>query len=147
MNRTSGSSKTLAARLCDILTHLIFDILTIKIKFILIIFLGLTIIASSFKNNEDLKYDFNKKYRIDQLKADFRQFRDILQSTHPRLYEYTSKEKFDFLFDSLYNTINYKMTEREFQYFLTPIIGKVHCSHTKLLPSKYLAENLSLIHI
>lgn len=116
--------------------------MTIKIKFILIIFFGLTIIASSFKNNEDLKYNFNKKYRIDQLQADFRQFRNILQSNHPRLYEYTSKEKFDFLFDSLYNTITYKMTEREFQYFLTPIIGKVHCSHTKLLPSKYLAENI-----
>lgn len=117
--------------------------MTIKIKFILLLFFGLTIIASSYKNIEDSKFDFNKRYSIDNLQSDFRQFREILQSNHPRLYEYTSKEQFDFLFDSLYNAINYKMTEREFQYFLTPIIGKVHCSHTKLLASKYIAENIN----
>jgi hypothetical protein len=117
--------------------------LIIRFKNIFLVFCGLTVILSSYKNNEEIKYDFNKQYSIDQLQADFHQFREVLQSNHPRLYEYTSKDKFDFLFDSLFNAIKYKMTEREFQYFLTPIIEKAHCSHTKLLPSEYLAENIN----
>ncbi|MBX2905718.1 MAG: S41 family peptidase [Taibaiella sp.] len=35
------------------------------------------------------------------------------------------------------------MTEREFQFFLLPVIGMVHCSHTKLLPSQYLLDHIN----
>jgi len=35
------------------------------------------------------------------------------------------------------------MTEREFHYFLLPVIGKVHCSHTKLMSSQYLLDHIN----
>lgn len=94
----------------------------------------------SFRNYK--VYDPGKKYTVDQLRADFSFFRETLEKTHPRLYEYTSKEEFHHLFDSLYKAIDHKMTEREFQYFLSPVISKTHCSHTKILPSKEFSDNI-----
>lgn len=102
----------------------------------------LTIFISSHTYKENKKYDFNKKYGIKELREDLKQLRLLLESNHPRLYEYTSKESFDIFFDSLDNVVNTKMTEREFQFFLSPVIGKIHCSHTKLLPSEYLMNHL-----
>ena len=94
-------------------------------------------------NAQNTPYDFDKKYSVSELQADYHQVREVLQKKHVRLYEYTSKDKFDKLFDSLYLCINSSMTEREFQYFISPIISKVHCSHTKILPSKYLTEHIN----
>lgn len=112
-----------------------------KLSYLLTLFL-LAILTTSYTTG-DKKYDFNKKYNIAELKADFQQLKEIFQKNHPRPYEYTTKENFNHLFDSLYLSINKPMTEREFQYFLSPIIGKIHCSHTKLTPSKYLEENIN----
>ena len=35
------------------------------------------------------------------------------------------------------------MTEREFHYFMLPVIGKVHCAHTKLMSSQYLLDHIN----
>ena len=86
-------------------------------------------------------YDYDKKYSITQLKEDFIIFRNILESNHPRLYEFTPKNEYDIFLDSLYQSIDKEMTEREYQYFLAQAVAKVKCSHTKLLPSKYLSDH------
>jgi hypothetical protein len=106
---------------------------------LIVIFLALT----SFLYKTKGPYDFNKKYTVVQLRADFISLRNILEQKHPRLYEYTPKKEFDHFLDSLYRSINSKMTEREFQFFLLPVIGKAHCSHTKLMPSRYLLNHMN----
>jgi Peptidase family S41 len=111
--------------------------------FSLAILLLLAIITNAQNRMGNIHYEFDKKYSATQLQADFRQFREILEKKHPRLYEYTSKKQLDKLFDSLYLRINASMTERQFQYFISPVISKVHCSHTKILPSRYLTEHIN----
>lgn len=93
--------------------------------------------------SEVSQYNFDRKYTIQQLQNDFIFLRDTLEHKHPRLYEYTSKSKFDHFLDSLYLHIDHEMTEREFHFFLLPVIGTVHCSHTKLMSSQYLTDHLN----
>jgi len=35
------------------------------------------------------------KFTVDQLQADFRQFRQFLEESHPKLYQFTSRRTFD----------------------------------------------------
>lgn len=86
------------------------------------------------------EYNHDKKYTPNELKEDFLFVRKTLEQTHPRLYEYTPKPVFDHFLDSLYAGIDQPMTEREFHYYMLPVINKVHCSHTKLMSSAYLAS-------
>lgn len=88
-------------------------------------------------------YSIDEKYSIQQLQTDYKNIRTILETQHPRPYEFTPKEKFDLFLDSLYLTINHEMTEREFQFVVAQIIAKIHCAHTKLYPSKFLTEHFN----
>ena len=69
-------------------------------------------------------------FNVQQLQADFQLFRDLLESNHPAIYLYESKENFDFTFDSAYASITREMTEVEFFRLLAPLVAKVNCGHT-----------------
>lgn len=90
----------------------------------------IVLLISSFTWFKDEPYNIEAKFKIPQLKEDFKCFRDTLEKFHPRLYEFTDKTHMNKLFDSLYNNINKEMTEIEFRHYLFPIIAKIHCSHT-----------------
>lgn len=89
------------------------------------------------------EYNHDKKYTPTELKEDFLFVRKTLEQIHPRLYEYTPKPVFNHFLDSLYAGIDQPMTEREFHYYMLPVINKVHCSHTKLMSSTQLASNIA----
>ncbi len=73
-----------------------------------------------------------------KLKEDFLQFRNILESTHPALYDYTSKEILDSIFDSNYKKINSKLDFSSFLILLTEVISQVGCGHSSLwVPGKF----------
>ena len=93
--------------------------------------------------SQEETYNIDKHYSISQLQTDFNQLRYIFETQHPRPYEFTTKERFDLFFDSLYKTIDCEMTEREFQFILAQIIAKIHCAHTKLYPSQYLTAHFN----
>jgi hypothetical protein len=59
-------------------------------------------------------YNPNKKYSKQQLQQDYTLLREILESKHPSLYWYTSKDSMDFYFDAGYNSIRDSMTELQF---------------------------------
>ena len=66
----------------------------------------------------------------EEIKSDFKEFRKILEEQHCCLYEYTSKQIFDSLFDAQYNLLTKSMTPVEFFRMLTPITAKIGCGHT-----------------
>ena len=109
------------------------------------LFLGVFLLSvcSSASRNPGVDYDFNRKYSVAELRADFSFLRKLLEQRHPRPYEYTPKDEFRSFLDSMDGSIKKEMSEREFQFFLLPVIGKVHCSHTKLLPSQYLLDHMA----
>ena len=82
--------------------------------------------ASSYKT-----YKADKKFGRQPLQQDFTLLRNILAQNHPALYWYTPKEKMDFYFDSLYNTIADSMTEQQYGWqIIAPLTQKIHCGHT-----------------
>lgn len=88
--------------------------------------------ASSYKT-----YRADKKFASQPLQQDFILLRNILEQNHPSLYWYTPKEKMDFYFDSLYNTIADSMTEQQYGWqIIAPLTQKIHCGHTTFSMSK-----------
>ena len=60
-----------------------------------------------------------------------------LKEMHPKLYWYISKNKLDFKFDSLKNTISQPLTPIEFYFKLQPVIAEIREGHLSLgIPMK-----------
>ena len=76
-------------------------------------------------------YDPSRKYSWQQLQEDYSILREILESKHPSLYWYTSKDSMDHYFDSFFREIGDSMTEQQFGWkVLAPLTDKIHCGHT-----------------
>ncbi|MBO9727328.1 MAG: hypothetical protein J7623_01690 [Chitinophaga sp.] len=70
------------------------------------------------------------------LKADFRFLRKQLETIHPALYRYTSRQVFSAFCDSLYHEINHPMKEQAFLSLITLLHEKIADGHTMFLPSE-----------
>lgn len=92
--------------------------------------------ATTFRYNE--YFSFPVVFSQEKLQADFRQFRSILEETHPALYDYTPKPVLDSLFDRNYAAIRGPMDFRSFLMLMTEVIARVGCGHSSLwIPGIY----------
>lgn len=73
------------------------------------------------------------KISVPELMEDFTVFRQSLEEGHPGLYDYTSHEKMDSLFEQVKKRITKPMSSYEFLDILTPVIGSIRDSHTSLI--------------
>lgn len=84
-----------------------------------------------------------KTYPLSQLQEDFRQFRKIIEKSHPKLY--VDPQELSELFAAQYKLLRDQMTELEFYRVLSPLVGSLRCGHTNLTVSKayedYLRKN------
>ena len=71
-------------------------------------------------------------FTAEELKEDFTEFRNTLEKEHCCLYEYTTKNEFESLFDEQYHMVSKSMTPTEFFKILTPITARIGCGHTAL---------------
>jgi C-terminal processing protease CtpA/Prc len=62
--------------------------------------------------------------------ADFQLFGDILQEEHPALTEYISAKRKNFLFDSVYKSIDKEISIRDFYKKLAFLTNEIGCSHS-----------------
>jgi hypothetical protein len=77
-------------------------------------------------------------FPVDEIRDDFIQFRNTLETQHCCLYEYTKKAVFDSLFDSRYQLLNRPMSPGEFYKILTPVTANIGCGHTAVwMPGAY----------
>jgi Periplasmic protease len=74
------------------------------------------------------------KIPVNNLKYDFMIFRETLEEGHPGLYDYTSKEVMDKMFEKTLQKITIPMTSLQFLKLLYPIIDSIRDSHTTFLP-------------
>ncbi|RYY39833.1 MAG: peptidase S41 [Chitinophagaceae bacterium] len=77
-----------------------------------------------------------RKYAPEELRADYRLFRAILEDSHPGLYWYTPKDSMNYYFDRGAGMIQDSMTETRFRAVLNYVLAQVHCGHTYTRPSK-----------
>jgi predicted O-methyltransferase YrrM len=75
---------------------------------------------------------------VEDMRQDFQQLRQILETDHCCLYEYTRKKEFDSLFEDRLKLIDRPMRYEEFFKITAPVAAKVGCMHTALwMPGKF----------
>ena len=81
-------------------------------------------------------YSPQKKYSPAQLQADYSLFRQILETSHPSIYWYTSKDSMTEYFEKGLHDLSDSMTEIRFRDELAYVISKIDCGHTSIKGSK-----------
>jgi hypothetical protein len=107
---------------------------------------GSECLATKQNKKSDPDQITHKIYSEDALRADLRQIKDILINIHPAVYQFTSKELFEKVFNEQYAKINRPMNLREFYRIATPVVTLVHCGHTVLIFPDNLWDNESRIY-
>jgi hypothetical protein len=105
-----------------------------KLKTLSVVYVGIALFVSCTSSRHS--YDPQKKYSPATLQADFLLFRQILETSHPSLYWYTTKDSMDFYFDQVYKSLDTPMTEIRFREQLSYAIAKIDCGHTTVKGSK-----------
>jgi len=77
----------------------------------------------------------DRKFSTSELQADFKVLRSRYESNLANLYLYTSKQRLDKLFDSLYLNIR-PMTELEFYSHITPLSSAIKDGHSNIFISE-----------
>ena len=91
-------------------------------------------LINSIEQNSNDKIIFS----IEELREDFLQLRRSLEGLHCALYEYTSKEAFDSLFEYQFSQIDKPMEYHEYYNIVNPLLVKVGCMHTGIwMPGEF----------
>ena len=78
----------------------------------------------------------DKKYPLQQVEKDYSLYQNILETHHPGLYWYTSKDSMDCFFTRGRQQLKDSMTEPEFRKVLNYVTAKINCGHTTVRSSK-----------
>lgn len=99
--------------------------------------LALVVLFASCKSSA--YYSASLKFPAEELRADYRVLRTVLEKQHPALYWYTPRDSMDFYFDQYYKVIADSMTRQDFGFkVLAPLTAKIRCGHTSFIyPSRY----------
>lgn len=105
---------------------------------ILIAYLPLTGKSQTATNSDDLKI-----YTAKQLRTDFVYFKSALETAHPSLYRYQSKDSVDAWFMNSLNQINHPMGDVAFWTILSKMVAKIESAHTGIIPNEALIKLMS----
>lgn len=85
----------------------------------------------SFSKDKIKKEDFDisRKFSVAELQEDFRVMRRDIEKRQPNLYLYSTRERVDFVFDSLYKGIDRPMNFGEFFFHISPILSVIKDGH------------------
>ena len=97
-----------------------------------------SIVITPARFHYDEYFSYPVKFSKNKLKEDYLQFRNILETTHPALYDYTTREVLDSIFDSNYEKIDTDLEFSEFLILMTEVISEIGCGHSSLwVPGKF----------
>ncbi|MBU2995177.1 S41 family peptidase [Cellulophaga baltica] len=100
-------------------------------------FFMLTVFFSSCVSVKKYNEDIAATHSVSDLRNDIDIAYTKLKKLHPKLYQFINKEKLNFKFDSLKQTINAPLTSREFYKKIAPVISEVRQGHISVFnPSK-----------
>lgn len=86
-------------------------------------------LKSTFLPKKKQYPDPKHKYTVSQLRSDFLVLRESIEEGHPGLYDYSSKQQMDSLFDKAYEQINKEMSLFEFYQQIRYMMAKVRDGH------------------
>ncbi|MEZ4983945.1 MAG: S41 family peptidase [Saprospiraceae bacterium] len=82
------------------------------------------------------------EYAVEDLKADFLELREHLETKNPITYLYRTREEVTIFLDSIEQNINKPMTELDFYRLISPVSSFIKDGHNLIMPS---TETLSFI--
>ena len=94
------------------------------------------------QENPNQAFDPEKIFTPDQLREDFKLFRDALEEGHGGLYRYTPKQELDRQFNSTLKKLSHPLTETEFLRLLVPLIANINDGHTGIFSSRSFSSYL-----
>jgi hypothetical protein len=100
-----------------------------------IILINILLISLIANAQSALKPDSLKIYTVKELKDDFVFFRTAMETIHPSLYRYNSKDSVDKWFNSGFAKIDQPMNDIEFLRIPQSILAKLGSGHTNIIPS------------
>ena len=99
-----------------------------SVLYLLLILLGSCTVSKN--------YNPSRKFGPEDLREDFRVFRNMLEESHPSLYWYTSKDSIDYYFNEGYHKIQDSLPEYKFRNILSYVAAKFRCGHTSIRASE-----------
>lgn len=112
-----------------------------RLNYLRFCFLLFNLLVASVGQAQD-KSNIDKKIQADALIEDFEILQDHLEKYHRGLYQYTSKEKLDLVFDRYKNKIKEPMSGIEFYRLIAPILAPIGNGHTDIdVPKDYFYES------
>ncbi|MEQ9581594.1 MAG: hypothetical protein RIM68_05480, partial [Arenibacter sp.] len=97
---------------------------SLRLVFFMTLFLGTQVVVSQNTLNPS------------KLKEDFQLFRKALEEAHPGIYRYEAKSSMDGSFEVIRKKLDQPLSQQEFYKILNPVLAKIGCGHTKLIPSE-----------
>jgi hypothetical protein len=97
----------------------------------------------SCSNTRSSHYSIHQKYAPSALKEDAQILEKILETNHPSLYWYTSKEKMDAYFAETIQGIHDSMNEVEFRNRIAVLVSQIRCGHTIVRYSQKFIKSIS----
>lgn len=83
------------------------------------------------KKIKDLNLD--QYFSAEQFKNDFKYFYRTLENNHPSLHDFSAKQKFDMLSDSISASIDQPLTLKDSYVLFSRIAGQLKCGHTLVM--------------
>ena len=83
------------------------------------------------------------KFTPEQLKLDLKVLREALEEGHPGIYRFTTKTELDRVFRDAGKQLNHPLTALDLYRLLAPVVARLKCGHTSLLPSRVIDDNLA----
>jgi len=77
-----------------------------------------------------------RKYSPRELREDYDIYRKAMETHHPSVYWYTSKDSMDYYFDYGASQLKDSLTEPDFRKVLNYVTAKINCGHTTVRSSK-----------
>ena len=94
----------------------------------------LILLITSCKSVATYNNEINQTHNIEGLQKDVDIVYKKLKRLHPKLYQYISKEKLDYKFDSLKQAINKPLTSKAFYKKLVAVVKKIGQGHISISP-------------
>jgi Peptidase family S41 len=90
------------------------------------------IFLAAYKSDRQDQPVLNAKYSATAMQADFNQLLNLIETNHPALYAYTSKEAYQAVVKMQFEKIQDSATVVDFLKILMPLVVKVGCGHSQL---------------
>ena len=98
---------------------------------LMIIFFGAMLMVTTSCNSQS---QYREKLSAEEWKQDLKQLRKLLETNHPQLYRFTSRNDFESMYTEVKGAFNDSVRLEETLSYFTEIVGLIGCGHSRIRP-------------